>query len=81
MESLEDIDGVLPANQARSRNARDRLLQAGERVGVLVNLVAGDLAGDDLGEDIVWIVGRHVVSYSAGWSAPVSGFCQKRKRK
>jgi len=32
VESLEDIDGVLPANQARSRNARDRLLQAGERV-------------------------------------------------
>ena len=32
MESLDDIDGVLPANQARSRNARDRLLQAGERV-------------------------------------------------
>ena len=32
MESLDEIDGVLPANQARSRNARDRLLQAGERV-------------------------------------------------
>lgn len=32
MESLEDIDGVLPANQARSRDARDRLLAAGERV-------------------------------------------------
>jgi AcrR family transcriptional regulator len=32
MESLDEIDGILPANQARSRNARDRLLQAGERV-------------------------------------------------
>jgi AcrR family transcriptional regulator len=32
LDSLDDIDGVLPANQARSRNARDRLLQAGERV-------------------------------------------------
>jgi len=32
LESLEDIDGVLPANQARSRDARDRLLAAGERV-------------------------------------------------
>jgi AcrR family transcriptional regulator len=32
MESLDEIDGVLPANQARSRNARDRLLTAGERV-------------------------------------------------
>ena len=32
MESLDEIDGVLPANQARSRQARDRLLQAGERV-------------------------------------------------
>jgi AcrR family transcriptional regulator len=32
MDSLDEIDGVLPANQARSRHARDRLLQAGERV-------------------------------------------------
>jgi AcrR family transcriptional regulator len=32
MDSLDDIDGILPANQARSRQARDRLLQAGERV-------------------------------------------------
>ena len=32
MESVEHIDGVLPANQARSRDARDRLLHAGERV-------------------------------------------------
>ncbi len=32
MDSLDHIDGVLPANQARSRNARDRLLQAGDRV-------------------------------------------------
>src|ERR1700689_5424070 len=32
MDSLDHIDGVLPANQARSRNARDRLLAAGERV-------------------------------------------------
>lgn len=32
MDSLDHIDGVLPANQARSRNARDRLLEAGDRV-------------------------------------------------
>lgn len=32
MESVDHIDGVLPVNQARSRDARDRLLQAGERV-------------------------------------------------
>ncbi len=29
---FDQIEGVLPANQARSRNARDRLLAAGERV-------------------------------------------------
>ncbi|MEJ1968132.1 MAG: TetR/AcrR family transcriptional regulator [Rhizomicrobium sp.] len=32
MESVDHIDGVLPANQARSRDARDRLLAAGEKV-------------------------------------------------
>ncbi|MBS0472822.1 MAG: TetR/AcrR family transcriptional regulator [Proteobacteria bacterium] len=32
MDSLDHIDGVLPANQARSRNARDRLLEAGDQV-------------------------------------------------
>ena len=32
MNSVDHIDGVLPANQVRSRDARDRLLQAGERV-------------------------------------------------
>jgi AcrR family transcriptional regulator len=32
LDSLDDIDGVLPANQARSRQARDRLLQAGDKV-------------------------------------------------
>lgn len=32
MESVDQLDGVLPVNQARSRDARDRLLQAGERV-------------------------------------------------
>jgi AcrR family transcriptional regulator len=32
LESVDHIDGVLPVNQARSRDARDRLLQAGERV-------------------------------------------------
>lgn len=32
LESVEHIDGVLPVNQARSRDARDRLLQAGDRV-------------------------------------------------
>jgi AcrR family transcriptional regulator len=32
LNSIEHIDGVLPANQARSRDARDRLLKAGERV-------------------------------------------------
>jgi AcrR family transcriptional regulator len=32
LESVDHIDGVLPVNQARSRNARDRLLQAGEKV-------------------------------------------------
>ena len=32
MDSVDQLDGVLPVNQARSRNARDRLLQAGERV-------------------------------------------------
>ena len=32
MESVDHIDGVLPVNQARSRDARDRLMQAGERV-------------------------------------------------
>jgi AcrR family transcriptional regulator len=32
VNSVDEIDGVLPVNQARSRNARDRLLQAGERV-------------------------------------------------
>lgn len=32
MDSLDHIDGVLPANQARSRHARDRLLQAGDKV-------------------------------------------------
>ncbi|HEY0107514.1 MAG TPA: TetR/AcrR family transcriptional regulator [Rhizomicrobium sp.] len=31
-DSLDHIDGVLPANQARSRDARDRLLAAGEKV-------------------------------------------------
>ena len=31
MDSVDEIYGVLPVNQARSRNARDRLLQAGER--------------------------------------------------
>ena len=30
--SVEDLDGVMPASQARSRDARDRLLKAGERV-------------------------------------------------
>ncbi len=32
MDSFDQIEGVLPANQARSRDARDRLLAAGERV-------------------------------------------------
>jgi AcrR family transcriptional regulator len=32
LSSVDQLDGVLPANQARSRDARDRLLQAGERV-------------------------------------------------
>ncbi|MBL6853948.1 MAG: TetR/AcrR family transcriptional regulator [Alphaproteobacteria bacterium] len=32
MDSVEELDGVLPVNQARSRNARDRLLTAGEKV-------------------------------------------------
>lgn len=32
MESVDQLDGVLPVNQARSRDARDRLLHAGERV-------------------------------------------------
>ena len=32
MGSVDHIDGVLPVNQARSRDARDRLLHAGERV-------------------------------------------------
>lgn len=32
MDSVDQLDGVLPVNQARSRNARDRLLTAGERV-------------------------------------------------
>jgi AcrR family transcriptional regulator len=32
LNSVDHIDGVLPVNQARSRDARDRLLQAGERV-------------------------------------------------
>jgi AcrR family transcriptional regulator len=31
-EEVEQIDGVMPASQARSRDARDRLLHAGERV-------------------------------------------------
>lgn len=31
-DPVEQLDGVLPVNQARSRDARDRLLQAGERV-------------------------------------------------
>lgn len=30
--NLEEIDGVLPANQARSRDAQDRLMRAGEHV-------------------------------------------------
>jgi len=32
LDSVEELDGVLPVNQARSRNARDRLLTAGEKV-------------------------------------------------
>ncbi len=32
MDLPDDIDGVFPANQARSRDARDRLLTAGEKV-------------------------------------------------
>lgn len=32
MDSFDQIEGVLPVNQARSRNARDRLLAAGEKV-------------------------------------------------
>jgi AcrR family transcriptional regulator len=32
LDSFDHIDGVLPANQARSRNARDRLLEAGDQV-------------------------------------------------
>jgi AcrR family transcriptional regulator len=32
LESVDKLDGVLPVNQARSRDARDRLLAAGERV-------------------------------------------------
>jgi len=32
LNSVDHMDGVLPVNQARSRDARDRLLQAGERV-------------------------------------------------
>jgi len=32
LSSLEGLDGVLPASQARSREARDRLLRAGEKV-------------------------------------------------
>lgn len=32
MDSVDQLDGVLPVNQARSRDARDRLLHAGERV-------------------------------------------------
>jgi AcrR family transcriptional regulator len=32
LNSVDHIDGVLPVNQARSRDARERLLQAGERV-------------------------------------------------
>jgi AcrR family transcriptional regulator len=32
LDSVDQLDGVLPVNQARSRNARDRLLTAGERV-------------------------------------------------
>jgi len=32
LDPVDEIDGVLPVNQARSRHARDRLLHAGERV-------------------------------------------------
>jgi len=32
LDSVDQLDGVLPVNQARSRNARDRLLAAGEKV-------------------------------------------------
>lgn len=32
MDSVDQLDGVLPVNQARSRQARDRLLTAGEKV-------------------------------------------------
>jgi AcrR family transcriptional regulator len=32
LDSVDQLDGVLPVNQARSRDARDRLLAAGERV-------------------------------------------------
>jgi AcrR family transcriptional regulator len=32
LDSVDQLDGVLPVNQARSRNARDRLLTAGEKV-------------------------------------------------
>ena len=32
VDTVDQLDGVLPVNQARSRDARDRLLQAGERV-------------------------------------------------
>ena len=32
MDTVDQLDGVLPVNQARSRNARDRLLAAGEKV-------------------------------------------------
>ncbi|HEX4296297.1 MAG TPA: TetR/AcrR family transcriptional regulator [Rhizomicrobium sp.] len=32
MDTVDQLDGVLPVNQARSRNARDRLLTAGEKV-------------------------------------------------
>src|ERR1700742_3122993 len=32
LDPVDQIDGVLPVNQARSRDARDRLLMAGEKV-------------------------------------------------
>ena len=57
MDSLDHIDGVLPANQARSRNARDRLLQAGERVCILANTRPewsyADLAATSVGTVVV----------------------------
>jgi hypothetical protein len=56
---VEDIAGRgLGQNEGVARSPGHDV-EEGERLVVLIDLVAGQLAAQDLGEDVVGVVGRH----------------------